>query len=300
MNALFEQSSSSWVRYDRYELKKARDGQLYVTPAPDAKPQVYNLLKNSEQMVLDALNIGMLLMGRKPQNQIRQSVMDFISCYGLLGLMTALPTTPNFVNYKAVYLLKNGFIKEEGMLIEDYLMLFFPFDKPHLAVKGDAGWSLDVDKELFAVTMTFADGPLGMNISFQREYAERYDWILQQFKDWAFILTSSIFYYSGERISEATRNIMRTSMAAFDGIAPTYHLALYDKPTMVWNFHSLMLGIQIMFSLMLTDADKPLRLCKQCSKVFIAQSDAAEFCSSECKKKFDIYKIRKGIRKLRM
>lgn len=36
------------------------------------------------------------------------------------------------------------------------------------------------------------------------------------------------------------------SMAAFDGMAPTYHIALFDKPTIVWNFHSLMLGIQLL------------------------------------------------------
>ena len=42
MTNLFEQSRSHWVRYDRYELKTAADGKRYVTPAKDAKPDVYN------------------------------------------------------------------------------------------------------------------------------------------------------------------------------------------------------------------------------------------------------------------
>ena len=33
-------------------------------------------------------------------------------------------------------------------------------------------------------------------MSFQREYAEPYDWVAQQFKDWAFTLTTSILYYN--------------------------------------------------------------------------------------------------------
>ena len=43
--------------------------------------------------------------------------------------MTALPTTPNFMDYEAMYLPKNHFIKEESLSTEDYLALFFPFDK---------------------------------------------------------------------------------------------------------------------------------------------------------------------------
>ena len=42
-------------------------------------------------------------------------------------------------------------------------------------------------------------------------------------------------------------------MAAFGGIAPSYHIELLDKPTIYWDFHSLLLGIQMMFSFLLVD-----------------------------------------------
>ena len=51
-------------------------------------------------------------------------------------------------------------------------------------------------------------------------------------------------------------------MKAFGGIAPTYHIELLDQPTLFWDFHSLLLGIQMMFSFMLVDDAKPLKLCK--------------------------------------
>ena len=56
--------------------------------------------------MLDALNVGMLMMGRKPEAEVEKAVMEFVTRYGLLGLMTALPTTPTFMDYEAVYLPK--------------------------------------------------------------------------------------------------------------------------------------------------------------------------------------------------
>ena len=96
MKNLFEQSRSHWVRYDRYELKTAADGKRYVTPAKDAKPDVYNPMKEMPGMVLDALNVGMLMMGRRTDVDVETAILEFVTKYGLLGLMTALPTTPSF------------------------------------------------------------------------------------------------------------------------------------------------------------------------------------------------------------
>ena len=70
MNNLFAQSRSHWVRYDRYEIKTGRDGKRYITPEKTAKPDVYNPLKESSEMVLEALNVGMLMMNRSPEDEV--------------------------------------------------------------------------------------------------------------------------------------------------------------------------------------------------------------------------------------
>ena len=88
MKNLFEQSRSHWVRYDRYELKTAADGKRYVTPAKDAKPDVYNPMKEMPGIVLDALNVGMLMMGRRKDVDVETAILEFVTKYGLLGLMT--------------------------------------------------------------------------------------------------------------------------------------------------------------------------------------------------------------------
>ena len=295
MKNLFERASSYWVRYDRYELKEGKNGVQYVTAAPDAKPEVYNPLENPERLVLYALNVGLLSMGRKSEKVIRQGVMDFVHKYGLLGFMTALPTTPQFMEYEAVYLPKNQYIREESMPTEKYLELFYPFDKLDLVKKGiESSWNINEDRTMQALALTFSEQPMAMNMSFQRQYAERYDWLAAQFKDWAFHLLTSFFYYEDNAfLKDEAKKALHMSMAAFGGMAPTYHIALFDKPTIVWDFHSLLLGIQMMFSFMLTDEDNPLKLCKHCQKVFAASRQSNLFCSPKCKNQYNVYKSRK-------
>lgn len=143
------------------------------------------------------------------------------------------------------------------MATEDYLKLFFPFDKLDVIKRGvESMWNIENDRVMMALAMTMTDKPMAVNMSFQREYAERYDWMKQQFTDWAFNYTTSMIYYEDyDTLNQDTKLMMQQSMAAYGGNTPTYHIALLDKPTIVWDFHSMLLGIQMMFSFMLTDTE---------------------------------------------
>lgn len=294
MKNLFERTSSNWVRYSEYEWRTAADGNLYLTPAKTAQPSIYDPLTEYQRLVLDAIDIGRMGMSRKPDAEIQTAIQEFAVKYGLFGLMTALPTTPSFMDYEAVYLPKNHFIKEESMSTEKYLDFFFPFEKPDMVKRGiESVWNVSGDRAMVALAMTMSDKPIAVNMSFQREYAERYEWLKQQFTDWAFNYATSMLYYEDyDTLNQETRLMMQQSIAAFGGIAPTYHIALLDKPTIIWDFHSLLLGIQMMFSFMLTDSEKPIRLCKHCTNAFVASRPSAVFCSPQCKNRFNVYKSR--------
>ena len=271
MNNLFERTSSQWVRYSEYEWKAAEDGTLYLTPTKAAQPGIYDPLAEYRQIVLDAIDIGRMGMARKPDTEIQTAIRQFAVKYGLFGLMTALPTTPDFMEYEAVYLPKNHFIKAETMSTEKYLELFFPFDKLDVIKHGiESMWNIENDRVMMALAMTMTDKPMAVNMSFQREYAERYDWMKQQFIDWAFTYVNSMLYYED-----------------YDTLNEDM-----DKPTIIWNFHSLLLGIQMMFSFMLTDSKNPIRLCRHCTKAFVASRPSAVFCSPQCKNKHNVYKSR--------
>ena len=48
---------------------------------------------------------------------------------------------------------------------------------------------------MMALIMTMKNKPQAVMMSFQKEYAERYDWLVTLFKDWAFTFMSSFLYY---------------------------------------------------------------------------------------------------------
>jgi len=287
----FQNSSSRWVRYSAYKYQETQDGTLYLTPTVKSASSVYDPLKNAETMVLDMLNVGMLCMRGTPDEKLIQSgILDFAEKYGLLGFITALSTTPDFMNYDTVYLPKNRYVRDEHMAVRDYTALFFPFQdndsyndvKPKKHYIGDDG--------SMRVSLAARDKPQAVEISYQRGYAERYDWLRKQFKDWAFSFCASFMYY--DETDPLMQELHRQAMNAFDGIAPTYHIELFDKPTLVWDFHSLLRGIQMMFSFALTDERNPLRPCRHCNTVFAAQDPRAAFCSHECKNRHNVYKSR--------
>lgn len=74
-------------------------------------------------------------------------------------------------------------------------------------------------------------------------------------------------------------------MTMFDSNSLKYHIALHeDKPVLVWNFGSLAIAIQMMFSLSITDDKKPIRVCKQCAKAFIPPRSNAVFLQLQMQK----------------
>ena len=289
---IFEHTRASWVHYSDYQWRDGPDGQFYLLPAPDAKPSVYDPTKVTNELVLAAVEIGRSLMGGTPPERGRTLIREFSVKYGLLGIMTALPTTASFFDYEKVYFPRNDFIRAETMDTMEYLKYFYPFRMPNVKKKGaNSVWNSreDDDTDMKALMLTFSGrmDPEAMAMSFSRDYGERYEWMVAVFKDWAFTLMATHIYYDKDDPSNAaTRMAFEHGMAAFEGNAPTYHLELRDKPVIVWDFHSLMLNIKIMLDLMLTNDDNPIRLCRQCMKPFLAADGSDIFCSSQCAKKY--------------
>jgi len=285
MNILFQKTNASWAKYSEYKYRYDKDNNLYLVPASNARPSVYDPIKDAETLVVDALNVGRLAMKRGSDKKLRKAIIEFVTKYGLLGFMTALPTTPEFMDYDAVYLPKNHFLRDETMSTYDYLSLFFPFEKPDIYKdKRESRWNVKSDsgddRMKLALAMTFADEPMALGMSLMPFYAERYDWLVTQFRDWAFMLVSAFLYYDGkDTVDEFNRDLYRQGVSSFGNKAPTYHVRLYDdQPKIVWDFYSLLLTIQTMFGFALTDEMSPLRVCRKCHKAFIASNRSDDSC----------------------
>ena len=288
MKQLFERTSSYWVRYDKYVIRTDAKGVKYITAAPGARPDIFDPLEDAQTMVLEALNVGRLFFGDKAPESVREAaLLQFVHHYGLLGLMTALPTTPKFMQYEKVYLPKNHFIREETLETERYLDCFYPFKKLNIRKhKTEFIWEVEGDTDAMALAMTFASDPDAMSMSFQKEYAEPMDWIAKALKDMTFpFITSKYFYEHGDAFDADEKKLMAEGVAAFGGIAPTYRIALLDKPTIVWDFHSLLIGLQMMFSFMMAEDKTPLRMCDSCDTIFVATRKTQRYCCDKCRRK---------------
>ena len=288
MKQLFERTSSCWVRYDKYVIRKDAKGVKYITATPDARPQIIDPLEDAQTMVLDALNAGRLFFGKKASEREQEAgILRFVHRYGLLGFITALPTTPKFMDYEKVYLPKNHFIREEALETEQFLDYFYPFKKPLLRKRGmEYTWEVEGNTDAIALELTFSSEPTAKRMSFQKEYAEPLEWIAKALKDLTFpFITSKYFYEDADAFDADEKKLMAQGVAAFGGIAPTYRIALLDKPTIVWDFHSLLIGLQMMFSFMLAEEKTPLRMCAHCDTIFVANRANQRFCCDACRRK---------------
>lgn len=78
------------------------------------------------------------------------------------------------MDYEAVYLQKNSYIREESMQTIYYLKLFYPFEKLDLTKHGiESLWNINEDRMMMVLAMTFAKQPMAMQMCFQRQYAGR-------------------------------------------------------------------------------------------------------------------------------
>lgn len=286
MIQLFTHSTSSWVRYDKYMIRKADNGKRYLTAADGAVPTIINPFEEVQQMALDAINIGIMVLNNRMGAIVEQAIIRFASHYGMLGLMTALPTTARFMDYFYVYLPKNDFIREESMDTQAYTDLFFPFRKPTYRKDGDyVEWDIEGDVPIQALMLTLSqyDTPIATQMTFLREYAEDLIWVRNVFRAFAFNFLTTLYYYSLP-LSEEERASYRYSMQIFEGAAPTCHLELWDKPVVMWDYHSLLLGLQMAVFFTITDPKSPIHLCKNCEKAFFASRPNQLYCSGHCRR----------------
>lgn len=294
MKNIFEHTSSLWVKFSEYEIRENDNGTEYIIPSENAEMKAYSPMKDGEQLVIDTINLGLHLMRNKKEKN-HNEIIEYVKKYGLLGIMTALPTTAEFITYENVYLPKNHLIKKEMLSTEEYLDYFYPFEKPDFVKRGvESSWCISNDAEGAAVAIVLSDRPQAVQMSLQRIYGEPLEWVKSMCTDIAFyFLGSFLYYHDYESLSKDQRDLYRQSMLAFDGVSPTYKIALLDKPTIIWDFNSLIQMVQMMFSFLLTDDDMSINMCKNCDRAYIPSRKGTEFCSTKCKNQYHVNKSRK-------
>lgn len=57
-------------------------------------------------------------------------------------------------------------------------------------------------------------------------------------------------------------------------------------------FNSLVSALDVILLVKICDKNQPLRMCKHCEKLFIAENVRTEYCSHQCRNKANVYKSR--------
>jgi hypothetical protein len=64
LSELFKLTDGCWARYDAYEWRKL-DGKLYLIPREKSQVNVYDPIKIADELIVDAVNVGMQCMYRQ-------------------------------------------------------------------------------------------------------------------------------------------------------------------------------------------------------------------------------------------
>jgi hypothetical protein len=279
MHRIFENSNTDWVHFSEYEYRLDNDGELYIVPIQGAELKNYVPANIPDLILIDSLNIGKMLAERKDMVMIKATILDFYRHYGVLGFMTAFPLSLDFLEKKSVLLGSNPLTNRDTMETQKYIQLFTPF--------GEIA-----DSRIRKLNQMFLDRPKIYDIVFSRGYAEKLDWATQYFKDLYLHFGACYYIDRVEGDGLFTEYSRRIAKMTFPGIG--YHF--YYKPgqalSLDYDFPSLKSVIDTAYSFAVTADPVPLKLCKDCEKVFFVSNQRTEFCSVQCRNKHNTRKFR--------
>jgi len=279
INEIFKDAFCTWVRYSEYEIREG-DETLTLIPAKGATATPYNPAEYIREITLAALNIGKMVGDlESPVQDNLHSIRQFVRKYGLLGLMVDLPLNDNFFESGVTYLAP-GFFKAGRQTSKKFMKRFFSFvDELPALEAGDTSIS------------AFTNRSPVYEYVFSNEYGEWTWWLLRYFSD-----MYKLFRVCEEYIEETdyARNLeLRQEIMRYSERKLRYNITAADRPEICWEFASLKAMIDLYIVGSITDAAAPIRECKHCGKVFYAENARLEFCSPQCRNKYNVYKFRR-------
>lgn len=251
---------SSWARFSEYEIININE-RVYVIPTEDSFVSIYDPGKDERTLLCNALNLGKYLF----ENDLghKESVLDFVHKYGLLGIMTDI-TDSELSSHESVIINENIFTKPGLACSNGIAKIFFPKD------------NIDIlEQQASKIRLQSRTSVYSKMFLRTYRYAEPLEWIVKYFK-----YLYSFMECSNEKLCE------------FNSPQMTYRIDTHREPKLLCEYDSLKAVIDFAFAKAITDEKKPLRYCKHCGKVFYAGDPRTEFCLPRCRNQFNVYKSR--------
>lgn len=281
---------TDWIKYEAYDIKNTSNGDKYMMPAEGARFELYNPFECGEKMVSDLIALGDEALSKTVEKEkLEALVKEFVTKYGLLGLISASVYNRNILGESKVLLMENSLLKmKEKVMDEDvYLSHFIPFADPEDLYMQKLGKHMMLFKAEDSPRF-YGKRPLILDLVFSKFYAEKVDWIMDFGKSLSTHLTQSMVY-RGVKLSEGV-----TIMAGnFKAEKISMRLAVQDKPYIEWDFDSLKTIIEVMYFFSLVQDKKMLLRCMQCKKPFITSRENEKYCGKSCRNLYNVNKSRK-------
>lgn len=280
--------STWWGKYNDYEYKTLED-ETYIVPVKNAKQEIYDPFDYVDKILVELLTIGRLV-GVKETEIANKKILEFVKKYGLLGLMTYFPLNSNILQQDNVFLNKtNDIVKKEVISTEEYVKEFLKCDDEQeiqLQKLDKHGYAIITSKiNVFSFSDKFED-----RVLFSSGYSEKLSWIIHYAQQ-----LYNLFFSIEQYCLEKTVEEKKIATIFSDNLKPyniSCQIVIEEKPQLQWNFNSLRLALDTMFSFEMTAEKKKLKMCKHCWKPFYSENVKAEYCSPKCRNQANVYKSR--------
>ena len=284
---LVTEFSTEWIKYSEYTTKKVPFGDEYIVPKKNAKSIKYKISEVADQMIMDYINIGKAFEFEK--YKVKDMIIEFVNNYGLIGIISYMPLNFNYLSSEKIFLnSSNDLGMEEIWDRKEYLEYFFPFDlKEKFKFKGN---------EIYAITNeettdeeVFWGGAREFSIPFSKYYAEKIEDIgIIANRVYNQFIAAYTFDFETPYIERTFKGLdfFKARNITINAKAGDTHFSLQ------WVFNSLASALDTILLVKICDKNQPLRICKHCGKLFIAENVRAEYDTPQCRNQANVYKSR--------
>lgn len=76
----------------------------------------------------------------------------------------------------------------------------------------------------------------------------------------------------------------------------SYKLTSGQTPQLIWETDSLLNALRLAYAMLITNTGTPLKVCKNCGKVYYNPHAKSEFCGTKCRNYYNVKTFRKNIK----
>lgn len=284
MKLNYNYTISNWVKYSSYEIKTVNN-LMYILPKENAQREFYNPTELFPEIIPALINIGRVYKEEKVSENVKEMVLTFVNTYGLLGIANIMCLNTEGILSETLYFRTTFAPKNNSQIsVQNFMKLFSP-TAPNgevLLTKSENKIKLKMKKQPEELKGKLCRANDLLNLIFSEYYGEPLR---------LFLLFATKLYNHYKIID----NNQETSIPKILVASPrcTHLSKTADFAYSVhYIFTSLCKSISFLYLQMLAEEKRHLKTCKYCQKVFFATNPKAEFCSSNCRNKFNVYKSR--------